>query len=257
MKGQFRANQDLEDKALKASVARYESWLEGVKDAVVKLGIILVEEGRVEFNAAGQRISLQDITKVVNTASQLLPELKNALWEKQLENNALQTELNKLKNPVREDQNDLSLKVAELKLGLEKASKDKYILETRLESKKTECEAMYEKGTPHRHYLGRKDGLEAAKFNYSQGREQRANQKEDIMIIIEAYKRDIEGYKATIEELFAQKNELELHNKKANEEILALVGRLKTEQEKQKQLSYDLEILREEMKAHRLSEYDY
>jgi len=247
---QLKASKDLAEKALRASVAKYENWLDKTKDAVIKFRKILVEEGKIE--AKCKRIELQDITEAINKATEFLSELKNKLWEKQLEYNALQAEVNKLKTPV--EQNGLLLKITELKFSLEKANKDKYILETRLDSKQTECEAMYEKGTPHTKSLGRKDQMELAKLNYNQNSR---DQKEDIIKIIEAHKREIEDYKATIEELFGQKNELEIHNKKANEEILALVGRLKIEQEKQRQLSYDLEILREEIKAHRLSEYDY
>jgi DNA mismatch repair ATPase MutS len=142
---QLKASKDLAEKALRATVIKYESWIDNVKDAVIKLKKILVEEGKME--AKGKRIELQDITEVINKVNELLPELKNKLWEKQLESKTLQAEINNLRNPV--EPSALMLKIAELKFSLEKANKNKCILETRLDSKQIECEAMYEKGTPH------------------------------------------------------------------------------------------------------------
>jgi hypothetical protein len=70
-----------------------------------------------------------------------------------------------------------------------------------------------------------------------------------MRVILEANRREIEGYKATIEELINQKNELEVYNSKANEEIISLVNRLKLEQTRQRQLSEDLITIKEGIKA--------
>jgi len=79
--------------------------------------------------------------------------------------------------------------------------------------------------------------------------------KENNRLTLEENRREIEGYKATIEELIKQKNEVEVYNIKANEEIMSLVNRLKLEQEIQRQLNDDLVMIKEEIKEYRLSKH--
>ena len=75
--------------------------------------------------------------------------------------------------------------------------------------------------------------------------------------LLKEYRNECDAYKVAVEELTEKKNELELYNKKANEEILVLVNTLKAEQEKQKQLSNDLESLTNELKTRRASKTSF
>ena len=71
------------------------------------------------------------------------------------------------------------------------------------------------------------------------------------------YKDEIEQYKKTINDLNLENEKLEDFKKKANEKILMLVGRLKEEQEKQKQLSSELDLIRKKMKKHKVNKIQW
>ena len=67
------------------------------------------------------------------------------------------------------------------------------------------------------------------------------------------YKDEIEQYKKIVNDLNLENEKLMDFKKKANEKILMLIGRLKEEQKKQKRLSSDLDLLRKQLKNHRLN----
>ena len=73
-------------------------------------------------------------------------------------------------------------------------------------------------------------------------------------ILLRKYKCEIDNYKANLAELSAENAKLKRYNNKANDDITRLISRLKIEQEKQQQLSRDLEALREELKIHRINQ---
>lgn len=224
---------------------KYENLINSMQEPITSLAEILNEEKGLNLNKA--KFDLKDIKEIIIKILEFVQEPKRKIGRNKQDLSML-----KVENETVDDRNNLLRKISELKIELDKSIKDRYILETRLDSKLNECEAMYEKG--------KKDGAEATRFESSgilSAKTKCSGQNEDMSGLINIYKGEIERYKETTDELFGQNNELKLHNEKANEEILALVGRLKIEQEKQRQLSYDLETLRTEMKARRLSEYSY
>ena len=69
--------------------------------------------------------------------------------------------------------------------------------------------------------------------------------------LLKEYKIRSDRLNEAVKELEGENTDLKKYNEKANNEIKTLVGMLKKEQEKQKQLSSDLESLTDEIKRHR------
>ena len=94
--------------------------------------------------------------------------------------------------------------------------------------------------------LSREEGIELGQKQHTILNDEELDELKKLVI---AYRKDLEKCKITIDELTVQNEELEEYNKKANEEIVILITTLKSEQEKQKQLSFDLEELTKELKV--------
>lgn len=72
--------------------------------------------------------------------------------------------------------------------------------------------------------------------------------------MLKEYRIKCDHLNETIKEMESDKLDLEKYNEKANSEIRTLIGMLKKEQEKQKQLSSDLESLTAEIKKYRFDQ---
>ena len=75
----------------------------------------------------------------------------------------------------------------------------------------------------------------------------------EMMNLLGAYRKDLEQCKVLIENLSNQKVDLEEYNKRANDKIMKLLDTLKSEQEKQKQLSINMETLTMELDSYKAS----
>ncbi len=85
-------------------------------------------------------------------------------------------------------------------------------------------------------------------------KQQRGSHSEELRRmeeLLKEYKSRCDRLVETVKELEMDKADLEKYNEKSSTEVRTLVGMLKKEQEKQKQLSADLEALTAEIKKYR------
>lgn len=145
---------------------------------------------------------------------------------------------------------------------LARVNKEKSRIEEQLQKQREENSKIYEK---IKFDLTEKE-RESIAFRLDNAREegvligqkqQRASREEEIKKlgdIIKDYKNKYENISGGMQEIMEENSELKGYNQKANEEIVILINTLKREQEKQRQLSGDLEALTIEIKKHKLDQ---
>jgi len=240
---EYKATSEMRvDSPEKVLVMKYENWLDSIQEPIINIRKILLEAygADLNINLKDSKMMPNDIRETLLRAYDLLINLRNEITKRTREVYELRDEIKRLDELLYREEykgKESIQRIMELETTIE--NYDKY------------------RESPKRMAGSIKRGIHSPALDTGEGG---LNEKiERLTVTIKGYKKELDQSKSTINELLQQKKDLEEYNKKANEEILILLETLKAEQEKQKQLSCDLEALTDELKIHRSikSDNDY
>jgi chromosome segregation ATPase len=218
---------------------KYENWLDSIQEPIINIRKILLEVygANLNINLRDSKMMPNDIRETLLRAYDLLISFRNEITKRTREVYELRDEIKRLDELLHHEEykgKESTQRIMELETTI----------------------GNYDR-SPRRMVGSIKKGMYSPALDTGEGG---LNEKiERLTLIVKTYKKELDQSKSTIDELLRQKKDLEEYNKKANEEILVLLETLKAEQEKQKQLSCDLEALTDELKIHRTikSDNDY
>ncbi len=277
---------------LKSAVQKYERWIESLQEPARNIADVLEAEhetGEFSGTKRPQKFNLREIREIIARSSTVMERLRDRASRKAEENAGMKAEVQRARQQLEMERGamekgqiesnaelearvlQLTARLAELEAGYDRTEKEKARLESMLQKQRLESGRLYDKGAfplddqfvvkeemQEKQRESLETRLEKAK---EEGmllgqKQQRGYREEELRRLDETakeYKAQCEKLKGTIAEMTESKKELEQYNKKANDEIVVLLDTLRLEQEKQKQLSTDLEALTKELKTHRIS----
>lgn len=264
-------------KILKNSLQKFENWFDSIQNYIS----IISKNLQNLSNSDKKNTKIYDpseIKIILEKASILIPKLRLEILQKDTEISDLKKKIKyTAENSYSEQKYEAMVKkLSDLEKQHEKAKKDQERLENLLQKQKLESQNISQKGiyiflllytkivkddiifNERKLMLSQIEKIkeEGILIGQKQQRLTQATEIEKMTNLLKSYRKELEELKKSQKISENEKQDLEKYNKKANEEILTLIETLKNEQEKQRNLSSELEILTKELKMYRMKNID-